>query len=151
MLAICKDRGAIKTIPELKGTLVFGDDHVGVYIGNGEVIEARGHVYGVVKTRLAGRGWKYWGKCPFINYEKEEEIVTTEMFADLMEEYRKELRDNDSNTYSKTAREWAVGNGLVEGDGKTTSGDPNYMWGDMLSREQLVTVLHRFAKLINLK
>ena len=30
------------------------------------------------------------------------------------------------------------------GDGK--DGEPNYMWEDVLTREQLVTVLYRFAK-----
>ena len=57
-------------MPELPGVLVFSSQHVGVYIGNGYVIEARGHAYGVVKTKLSSRGWKSWGKCPFIEYEE---------------------------------------------------------------------------------
>ena len=65
----CKEKGNISSIPEIPGVLVFMNNHVGVYIGNGEVIEARGHAYGVVKTKLAGRGWTTWGKCPFITYE----------------------------------------------------------------------------------
>ena len=48
--------------------LVFSPQHIGVYIGNGYVIEARGHTYGVVKTKLSSRGWKNWGKCPWIEY-----------------------------------------------------------------------------------
>ena len=59
----------IKTIPEVPGVLVFKDGHVGVYVGGGEVIEARGHAYGVVKTKLADRGWTSWGYCPYITYE----------------------------------------------------------------------------------
>lgn len=50
--------------------LVFMDKHVGVYIGNGEVIEARGHAYGVVKTKLKDRPWVNWGYCPYITYEE---------------------------------------------------------------------------------
>ena len=42
--------------------------HVGVYIGNGEVVEAMGHGYGVVKTKVAGRGWAYWGMPDWISY-----------------------------------------------------------------------------------
>ena len=42
--------------------------HVGVYIGNGEVIEARGHEYGVVKTKLARRPWKRWAYIDEIEY-----------------------------------------------------------------------------------
>lgn len=41
---------------------------IGVYIGNGEVIEAQGTAYGVVKTELNGRGWTKWLKIPNIKY-----------------------------------------------------------------------------------
>lgn len=64
----CKERGYINTMPELEGVLVFFDGHVGVYIGGGYVVEARGFDYGVVKTRLSARPWKRWGKCPYISY-----------------------------------------------------------------------------------
>ena len=39
-----------------------------VYVGGGEVIEARGHDYGVVRTKLKARPWTHWGKCPWIVY-----------------------------------------------------------------------------------
>lgn len=67
----CRERGSIKGIPETPGTLVFmaNMEHVGVYIGKGEVIEARGHAYGVVQTRLSSRGWALWGKPEFISYD----------------------------------------------------------------------------------
>lgn len=68
MRANCSERGAISTMPDIPGVLVFMSGHVGVYIGNGEVIEARGHEYGVVKTKLALRPWKWWGKCPYLTY-----------------------------------------------------------------------------------
>lgn len=60
----------IDTIPDVPGLLVFYDGHVGVYIGSGEVIEARGHAYGVVKTKLSARPWKWWGYCPYLTYDK---------------------------------------------------------------------------------
>lgn len=68
MLGKCKEQGKIATIPEIPGVLVFMSGHVGVYIGNGYVIEARGFDYGVVKTRLKDRNWTHWGKCPYITY-----------------------------------------------------------------------------------
>lgn len=70
MLDRCKKKGKISTIPDVPGVLVFMNGHVGVYIGDGYVIEAKGHKYGVVKTKLKGRGWKNWGYCPYISYEE---------------------------------------------------------------------------------
>lgn len=68
MIGKCKEWGYIDTIPEIAGLLVWMQGHIGVYIGNGYVIEARGFNYGVVKTKLSARGWKKWGKCPYITY-----------------------------------------------------------------------------------
>lgn len=68
MYNACKERGTIATMPDIAGVLVFMEGHVGVYIGGGYVIEARGFSSGVVKTKLAGRGWTKWGKCPYITY-----------------------------------------------------------------------------------
>lgn len=75
MKANCTETGNIKTIPELPGVLVFMDGHVGIYIGNGKVIEARGHAYGVVETNLVGRGWTKWGKLDWITYVGDEEMT----------------------------------------------------------------------------
>ena len=72
-LEACTEKGDISTIPEIPGVLVFYSGHVGVYIGSGEVIEARGHKYGVVKTKLSERPWTAWGKHPDIDYD---DIVT---------------------------------------------------------------------------
>lgn len=70
MLSACKKKGKIGTMPDVPGVLVFLPGHVGVYIGGGYVIEAKGHRYGVVKTALKGRGWTDWGYCPWITYEE---------------------------------------------------------------------------------
>lgn len=69
-------------------------------------------------------------------------------FEKLMNEYRQKLRDNDSSAYSAQARQWAVESGLVAGGEALPNGQPNYMWEDLLTREQLVTVLFRFAQLM---
>ena len=62
------ESGPISTIPEIPGLAVWHDGHIGVYIGNGEVIEAMGTKYGVVKTELAKRSWSGWCKIPYIDY-----------------------------------------------------------------------------------
>lgn len=61
---------AISTLPEEVGVLVFMPKHVGVYIGGGWVIEARGHAFGVVKTRLKDRPWTKWAYIDEIEYTK---------------------------------------------------------------------------------
>lgn len=73
MLSNCYEIGSIATIPEIPGILVFMKGHVGVYIGNGEVIEAKGHKYGVVKTKLKDRPWDTYGKLDWLEYETESE------------------------------------------------------------------------------
>lgn len=67
----CPENGSIDTMPDIPGVCVFMRDmsHVGVYIGDGYVVEATGHARGVVKTKLVGRGWGLWGKPRWINYE----------------------------------------------------------------------------------
>lgn len=60
--------GTIDTMPEIPGLAVWHDGHIGVYIGNGEVIEAMGTIYGVVKTKLADRGFTHWFQVPGILY-----------------------------------------------------------------------------------
>ena len=44
------------------------EGHIGVYIGNGEVIEAKGNHDGVVKTNLSEGGWTRWMQLPGITY-----------------------------------------------------------------------------------
>lgn len=81
MYAACTTKGVITTMPDVPGVLVFYNNHVGVYIGNGEVVEARGRRYGVVKTKLADRPWKNWGYCPYITYEEPEQTETVKTIS----------------------------------------------------------------------
>lgn len=62
------ESGPISNMPDTPGLAVWMDGHIGVYVGNGEVIEAQGTAYGVVKTKLSGRGWTKWMKIPNIKY-----------------------------------------------------------------------------------
>lgn len=63
-----KISGSMDTMPDIPGLAVWKSGHIGVYIGNGEVIEAMGTKYGVVKTKLEGRGWSAWLKILYISY-----------------------------------------------------------------------------------
>ena len=61
--------GSIDTIPEKPGIAVWRDGHIGVYIGDGYVIESMGTEFGVVKTKLAERNFTNWLEIPFIEYD----------------------------------------------------------------------------------
>ena len=61
-------KGTIVTLPELPGLILWKNGHVGIYIGNGEAIEAKGFSYGIVKTKVKGRGWTHWFRSPYIDY-----------------------------------------------------------------------------------
>lgn len=69
----CNKKGTLSSMPDIPGVCVFQADmgHVGVYIGNGYVVEAMGHAYGVVKTQLHNRNWSIWGMPSWINYDEE--------------------------------------------------------------------------------
>lgn len=75
LLSMCKKNGAkngtIDSIPDVGGILVFSEGHVGVYIGAGMVVEARGFAYGVVLTKLKERNWTSWSYLPshILDYE----------------------------------------------------------------------------------
>ena len=68
-----------------------------------------------------------------------------QMFRTAMAEYRNSLRDNDSSTYSEAARRYVVEKGIFSGSGTAPDGQPNFMWEDLLTREQCAQVLYNFA------
>ena len=62
------EKGSIDSMPEIPGLAVWHSGHIGIYIGNGEVIEAMGTRYGVVRTQLSDSRWTHWLKVPYITY-----------------------------------------------------------------------------------
>lgn len=58
----------MNTMPRVPGIAVFMKGHVGIYIGGCDVIEARGHSYGVVKTKLCQRNWTKWAYIDALQY-----------------------------------------------------------------------------------
>lgn len=71
-----------------------------------------------------------------------------EMFVGLWDDARRLWQSAVGSVWSEAARKWAVDRGLIQGSGDTVDGKPLYMWQDFLTREQLVTILHRFYTLI---
>lgn len=80
--------------------------------------------------------------------QEDDEMTQAEfnkMFATAMTSFRSSLQDNDASKYSEEARKWAMETGLVAGGSTDTF---NGMWEDFLTREQLYTVLYRFAQMM---
>lgn len=73
------------------GTAVFTDHdgdktHVGLYVGDGEVIEASGTRSGVITTRITNTKWKCWGELKYVDYSgtaKETDSSTTTSYPTL--------------------------------------------------------------------
>ncbi len=78
MINRATEKGRINSIPEIPGLIVYQYGHVGVYIGNGEVIEATSAFGGkVVKSYFKGNHagnkrttWTHWFKMPELTYKK---------------------------------------------------------------------------------
>ncbi len=66
------EKGSIDTIPEILGLAVWKEGHIGIYIGNGKVVEAYGTTTGVIYSELADGGWSHWLKIPYITYMEQE-------------------------------------------------------------------------------
>ena len=62
------EKGPIKSMPEIPGLAVWRSGHIGVYVGNGKVIEARGFDYGVQEYNLSDRSYTRWLKVPGLEY-----------------------------------------------------------------------------------
>ena len=73
-----------------------------------------------------------------------------QMFATAMQQYRQELRDNDCGDWSRAARKFVTEQGIFAGGDPGHDGQPNYMWEDLLTREQMATFLFRYASTRNL-
>lgn len=71
LLSVSDIKGKIDSLPDVEGICLHMPGHVGVYIGNGQVIECTDSVdfgNGVVKTYVCDRPWTDWFYCPFIKY-----------------------------------------------------------------------------------
>lgn len=69
------EKGTIDTIPEIPGLAVWKEGHIGVYIGDGKVVEAYGTTSGVIRSELANGGWTHWLKIPYITYLEQEDAA----------------------------------------------------------------------------
>lgn len=148
MYGRAKKKGPLSTIPEIPGICVWHKGHIGVYIGNGWVIEARGTTAGVIKSPLRGTGaarWSHWLECPFINYvatpkpstSKPVETPKTEVVDVSLKQWQKDMGEkslkslvekgivNNPDTWMKSLGEetpqylfWGIIDRITEKEGK---------------------------------
>lgn len=74
---------------------------------------------------------------------QEEEEVTQAQFNEMMNNYLSDLSKKEGASWSEEARQWAVKEGIVTGDGQG-----NYQWKSSLTREQMAIILKRFKDLL---
>ncbi len=101
---------------------------------------------GMVCRKNRPRKYSVGAVRPQFDAEKEDDTMTKEEFKKMWLELRKELQDNDNGSWSQEAREWAVANGIIQGSDPLPDGTPNYMWEDLLTREQMAVLLFRFEQ-----
>lgn len=82
MYSAATEKGTIDTIPEIPGVAVWHNGHIGIYIGDGYVIQAANTKKGVIKTPLSYNSWTHWLKIPYITYIEEE--TTSEPTTEIL-------------------------------------------------------------------
>lgn len=99
LFAAAKEKGLIDSIPEIPGLLLHMNGHVGVYIGDGYAIEAAGTAKGVIKTKVAGRGWDHWYKCIWFDYVSAAPVPTTASAGTTVSDTNGNFNVNHGTTY----------------------------------------------------
>lgn len=76
-LKACKVKSSIDTMPEIPGLAVWTKTggHIGLYVGNGEVLELRDFANGFQRSKLSERSFKTWGLYPYTTYTAEQEAI----------------------------------------------------------------------------
>ena len=80
----CTEKGTIDSMPDEPGIAVFRGDsitkeHIGLYIGNGEVVDARSSSKGVVRGTMESYGrWTHWGRLDDVEYGEQGETIVPE-------------------------------------------------------------------------
>ena len=99
--------------PLLPGTAVFTasggrHNHIGLYVGDRRVIEARGAEYGVVAGKITDSKWTAWGELRGVDYQNSERKGVNHMAKVVLPEGASgatvNMRDEDSRHSALVAR-----------------------------------------------
>lgn len=94
---VAKDKGKLKVdTPLIDGMLLFNSTfgHMGVYVA-GNVINAKGHAYGVVSEKYISSRWAYWALCNYFDYNNAPVPVDAITVGDRV------TMDNNAPVYGK--------------------------------------------------
>ena len=110
----CIEKGTLdSTYTPYPGQLVFktndkGICHVGIYIGNGKCIEAKGHQWGVIESNF-DKSWKYWGQCKFVTNDTKDTPEIPQSTLSIEEFARQVIAGQWGNGQTRYARLTAAG------------------------------------------
>lgn len=103
-----KKHGPIGSIPEVPGLGLWKNNHVGVYCGNGRVVQAKGFDYGVIEDGIKDTAWQEWFYIPGIEYG----AASDNSPADPAKEEPKDNPDcyivKAGDTLSKISKMWEI-------------------------------------------
>ncbi|MDO4731684.1 MAG: peptidoglycan-binding protein, partial [Clostridia bacterium] len=68
MIGASPRTGSISSIPEIPGLGLYSPGHVGVYVGGGMAVDARGTGYGVCYDPVSYMNWTQWFYVPGVDY-----------------------------------------------------------------------------------
>lgn len=122
-------KGPISSMPDLPGLCVQLPGHIGVYIGNGKVIESTRGVFGdgVVTTNLNARKWVHWLQCPYITYLTKEEVLDVALDKWMVEGGRSALAYLEKKGLVFNAADWGK-------EEKLAAATPQYLFWMLMER-----------------
>lgn len=111
------DAQPISTIAKAPpGAAVWREGHIGVYIGDGEIVEAMDSAHGTVRTKVKNRNFTHWFLLKDIEYlEEDDEVVEKEKLIVDGKEHTVDMIRKDGVTYVKT-RDFAKAIGAEVGN-----------------------------------
>lgn len=161
MIKFCKNVSTdfSKIIP---GAAVWMSGHIGIYIGDGLVVESTPSFKNCVQITAVGnlgkksgynnRTWTKWGLIPYVDYtnaeniggkSEEEDDMTKADVLKIIQKYEAQKAKQEPDEWSKVARAWAESNGIIVGTGNGMAYKSN------ITREQTVQLLYRAAELLS--
>ena len=124
------EKGTIDTIPEIPGLMVYQPGHIGVYLGNGQVIEATAAFdKKIVITYFKGNHpdtsykrttWTHWFKMPYLNYDVQESEETNDEFVHALGETVRFTTCYRSSTDAAAIKNYIPANQMMRDTGKIT-------------------------------